>query len=123
MQRIPLSGDASGKYTPIKLGATAVEATPLMLHTATAVAGEVDDMWLDLVNTSDETVRVTLLKGGSTVPDNIVVAVDISPAGSLPTRVFDGKPITGGATLSAFVDAGDVNKVVVDGWVNRYKAA
>lgn len=116
--RIPLSGDATGNFVPVKVTVT-TNGTAQTIHTATNTTGEADDIWLQAVNNTAATVRLTLLKGGVTEPDQAVI-VDIPPAGSLPTRIFDGVPLKGGLILKCY--AASANAITLDGWVNRYQA-
>lgn len=117
--RIPLSGDTTSNFVPIKIVPT-TNGTAQTIHTATNTVGDADDIWLQAVNSSASTVRLTLLKGGTTEPDQAIY-VDIPPAGSLPTRILDGILLKGGLSLKAY--AATANVISLDGWVNRYQAA
>lgn len=119
-KQLPISGDSSGNFSPIKIAQT-TNGTAQTVHASTDTDGEVDSVWLDLINTSAAIVRVTILKGGTTEPDNAMY-VDVPPAGvaTYRHRVMDGVPINGGAIIKVY--AATANVVTVDGWVNRVVA-
>lgn len=108
MSKIPFSG-ASASFAPIAVGTSAAT-----IHTGTSTAGYIDDMWLHATNTTAAPIRLTLSYAG------VTVYFDVPPAGSLPSRIFDGIPIANSGTLTALAASAGLS---LFGWVNRYKAS
>lgn len=115
-QRLPLSGDSNAKFVPFKLTPT-TNGTAYTVHTATSATSPVmaDMVWLKAWNVTANTVRLTLLKGGTAEPGQAMY-VDIPPAGNLPTLVLDGMPLKGGLLLKAFASVADA--LILDGYVD-----
>lgn len=109
--KVKLSGSTDGKN--IKIAATATPGT--LIHTASAVADVLDEVWLWLVNTSTSPVKVTLEWGEATAPDgNVEVTVSGENGAAL---VIPGWLLANGLTVKAF--AGTANVVTANGYVNR----
>lgn len=106
--RFPLSA-AAATYAPVAVGTSAAT-----VHTAVSTSGYADDMWLHATNTTAAPIRLTLSYAG------VAIYVDIPPAGSLPTRIFDGLPLASGGLLTALAASAGL---YLSGWVNRYKAS
>jgi hypothetical protein len=109
--KLKLSGSTNGRA--ILVAATATAGT--LLHTATAVSGELDEVWLYVHNTSVAAVTLTVEWGGVTSPnDTLVVSV---PAQSGLLLVVPGLVLDGGVVARAF--AGTTNVLTILGFVNR----
>lgn len=111
---VHLSGSTNGRQ--IKVVAIATPGTTL--HTATAVAGSYDELWLYAQNSDTVTRRITIEFGGTTSPDDLIEA-DIPPK-SGPVAIVQGIRVSGGVLVRAFGAAANV--LMVHGNVNRYTA-
>jgi len=106
-----LSGSTDGRG--IKVVATTSPGTTI--HTATAVAGQLDEVWLSAYN-SDTVVRILAIQwGGTTSPDDDII-VSIQPKAGL-TLVVDGKLIANSLLVKAYADS--ANKITIHGYVNN----
>jgi hypothetical protein len=112
-QRVLLSGSTSGR--PVKVVATATPGTTL--HTATALAGAIDEVYLYVTNTSGAAVALTMEWGGVTTPDDLIMDAVSIPADSGPILIIPGLPMSAGLLIKAF--ASSANVLLVTGWGNR----
>jgi len=110
-----LSGSTDGKG--IKVAATATAGTAI--HTASATATTIDEIWLYAVNTHSSAVTLTIEFGGVSVTKDIIQqSIAASPSGLV--LVCAGLIIQGNATqkvVRAF--AGTASKIEIFGFVNR----
>ncbi len=104
-----LSGSTDG--LPIQVSATATLGD--VIHTASAVADVIDEIWLFAFNNSDSDVLLTLEKGG--VDSAYLLVINI-PAQVGPVDIMRGI-LQNGLVLTAFAEVTDV--ISIDGWVNR----
>jgi hypothetical protein len=109
-----LSGSTDGKA--IKVAATATAGTTI--HTGSATATTIDEVWLYAVNSSASDVKLTLEWGEATAPDgNIELSV---AAESGLVLLVPGLLIKGNATplvVKAF--AATANVILIHGYVNQ----
>ncbi len=109
-----LSGSTDGKA--IKVAATATAGTTI--HTGSATATTLDEVWLYAVNSSASAVKLTIEWGEATAPDGNI-EVTVQPESGLIT-VIPGLLIKGNATplvVKAFAATASV--VCVHGFVNQ----
>jgi len=109
-----LSASTDGKA--IKVAATATAGT--LLHTGSATATTLDEVWLYAMNTSASTVKLTIEWGEATAPDgNIEISV-LAEAGLV--NITPGLLIKGNATpLTVKAFAATANVITIHGFVNR----
>lgn len=108
----PLSGSTHGRG--IKVVATASAGT--LIHTAQAGTTDdnLDEVWLECVNTDTVQRQLTLEWGGTTAPDdNLVYA--IPPKSTVP--VVSGKVLRNSLLVRAFGDVANV--LTISGHVNK----
>lgn len=106
-----LSGSSYGKQ--IKIAATTTPGT--LIHTASADAGVLDEVWIYCVNSQTAAVGLTIEWGEVTVPDgNIECSV---PGESGLMLIIPGLILTNELVIRAF--AGTANVLLVSGFVNR----
>lgn len=109
-----LSGSTDGKA--IKVAATATPGTTI--HTGSATATTLDEVWLYAVNTSTADVKLTVEWGEATAPDgNIEFTVKAENGLYL---IVPGLILKGNATplvVKAF--AATTNVICIHGYVNR----
>jgi len=102
-----------------KVAATATAGTAI--HTASATATTIDEIWLYAVNSSSSAVKLTIEWGEATAPDgNIEQTI---PAESGLYLITAGLVLQGNATpkvVKAF--AATANVLVIHGYVNRITA-
>jgi len=102
-----------------KVAATATAGTAI--HTASATATTIDEIWLYAVNSSSSAVKLTIEWGEATAPDgNIEQTI---PAESGLYLITAGLVLQGNATpkvVKAF--AATANVIVIHGYVNRITA-
>lgn len=110
-EKIKLSGSTNGKG--VKVVATATAGTTI--HTATATAATIDEVWLWAVNSDTAAVKLTIEAGGAAAPDNLI-EVTIPPESGL-VCVMPGLPFDGGVVIAAF--AGTANVVMLYGYAHR----
>ena len=107
---------ATGTGLGIKVAATATAGTSI--HTGSATATTIDEIWLYAVNSSTSAVKLTLEWGEATAPDgNIEQTI---PAESGLYLIAPGLLLQGNATakvVKAF--AATANVIVIHGYVNR----
>ena len=109
-----LSGSTDGKA--VKVAATATAGTTI--HTGSATATTLDEVWIYAVNSSASSVKLTIEWGEATAPDGNI-EVTVLPEAGLVT-VIPGLLLQGNATakvVRAF--AGTTNVIVMHGFVNR----
>ena len=110
---------STGTGLGIKVAQTATAGTAI--HTGSATATTIDEVWLYAVNSSASTVKLTLEWGEATAPDgNIEFTV---PAESGLYLITAGLLLQGNATakvVRAF--AATANVVIIHGFVNRITA-
>ena len=109
-----LSGSTDGKS--IKVAATATAGTTI--HTGSATASTLDEVWIYAVNSSASSVKLTIEWGEATAPDG-TIEVTVQPEAGLVT-VVPGLLIKGNATplvVKAF--AATANVICINGFVNQ----
>jgi hypothetical protein len=115
--KLPLSASTDGRA--IKVAATATPGTTI--HTGSATAATIDEVWLYAMNTDTTARKLTLEWGGTSSPDDLIEIT--IPAESGLTLVVPGLVIVGNATplvVRAFAATADV--VTVVGYANRISA-
>ena len=113
--KVKLSGGANGRN--VLVAATATPGT--LIHTATAVAAELDEVWLWANNSSASDVKLTVEFGGVTAPNDLVEFT--VPAEDGFYLIIPGLILDNGVVVRAF--AASANLVVVNGYVNRINQA
>ena len=108
----PVIAGTNGR--PVKIAGT-VAGSATTLYTVTGTAGEMDEVFLKLVNTDSNERKVTILLGGATNPDDYVEVYLSAESG--PVEVLDGHRLNGGVVIKAFADAANVCTAIID--VNR----
>jgi hypothetical protein len=106
----------TGTGLGIKVAATATAGTAL--HTASATASTLDEIWLYAVNSSTSAVKLTVEWGEATAPDGNIELTIAAESGLV--LVTPGLLLQGNATakvVKAF--AATANVIVVHGYVNR----
>lgn len=111
--KFPLSGSTDGR--PIKVAANATPGTTI--HTASAVANTIDEIYLWFTNTDSASRQVTIEWGGTTNPDDRVTNAYPLDATSDPVLLIPGMILQNGLIVKVF--ASTANVVVVTGFVNR----
>jgi hypothetical protein len=106
-------GSASTNGRAVKIAATASAGT--LLHTATNVAGEQDEVYVYVYNSDTVPREVTVQWGGTTSPDDDI-KLTIPPKAGLIT-VVPGLLLMGGLELRAYGAAANVLTAHV--FVNR----
>ena len=106
-----LSGSVQGKQ--IKVTGTNV-AGAVTVHTAVAGTAAWDEIWIYAFNADTVSRVLTLLWGGTTEPDNDIIATLFPKSGRL--LVVDGALLQNGLLVKAYADAANV--VLIDGFVN-----
>lgn len=112
--KLVLSGSTDGRA--IKVAATATPGTTI--HTGSATATTIDEIWLYATNTDTTARKLTIEWGGVSSPDDLIELT--IPAESGLTLVAPGLLIKGNATplvVKAFCANADV--VNIHGYVNR----
>ena len=112
--RFILSGCVDG--LPIKLTATATPGT--LIHTATAVGGQIDHLYIFASNLDAAERTVTIEWGGTTDPDHLMGKLVGIPAQSSNFPIALGQPLLNGKILRMFASVANV--ITVTGRVNRY---
>jgi hypothetical protein len=110
-----LSGSTDGKA--IKVAATATAGTTI--HTGSATATTLDEVWIYAVNSSASSVKLTIEWGEATAPDGNI-EVTVLPEAGLVT-IIPGLILTGSLVVKAF--AGTTNVIMLSGYVNRITTA
>ena len=112
-----LSGSTDGRG--IKVVATATAGT--LIHTGSATATTLDEVWLYAVNTSASDVKLTVEWGGVAAPDDLI-EYTVSAEDGLYLIVAGGI-IKGNATpLVVRAFAATANVIVIHGYVNQITA-
>ena len=113
--KLVLSGSTDGRA--IKVAATATPGTTI--HTGSATATTIDEIWLYATNTDTTARKLTIEWGGVSSPDDLIELT--IPAESGLTLVAPGLLIKGNAStalvVKAFCATADV--VTIHGYVNR----
>lgn len=109
-----LSASTDGRA--IKVAATATPGTTL--HTGSATAATIDEVWLYAMNTDTAAQKLTVQWGGTTAPDDLIEI--ILPAEPGLVLIAPGLLVKGNATpLVVRAFASLANVVTVHGYVNR----
>lgn len=106
----------TGTGLGVKVAATATAGTAI--HTASATATTIDEIWLYAVNTSSSAVKLTVEWGEATAPDGNIELTIAAESGLV--LVSPGLVMQGNATakvVRAF--AATANVIVIHGYVNR----
>ena len=109
----------TGTGLAIKVAATATAGTAI--HTASATATTIDEIWLYAVNTSTSAVKLTIEWGEATAPDGNIELTVAAESGLV--LVSPGLLLQGNATpkvVKAF--AATTNVITIHGYVNRITA-
>jgi len=112
--KLILSGSTDGRA--IKVVATASAGTTI--HTGSATATTLDEIWLYAMNTDTTARKLTIEWGGTTAPDDLIEVTIGAETGLV--LVAPGLIIKGNATplvVRAFAAAANV--VTIHGYVNR----
>lgn len=112
-----LSGSTDGKL--IKVAATATAGTTI--HTGSATATTIDEVWLYAVNSDTTDRKLTVEFGGTSAPDDLIEFTVKAENGLY--LIVPGLVIKGNATplvIRAF--AATANVVMIGGYVNRITA-
>jgi len=107
--KLKLSGSTDGKGIKITQTATAGDT----IHTAHATA--LDEIWIYAINTSVNTVLLTLEWGEAAVPDgNIPISL---VGGKGLVQIIPGFLLTNSLVVKAFAETANV--IIIHGYVNR----
>ena len=109
----------TGTGLAIKVAATATAGTAI--HTASATATTIDEIWLYAVNTSASAVKLTIEWGEATAPDGNIELTVAAESGLV--LVSPGLLLQGNASakvVRAF--AATTNVITIHGYVNRITA-
>lgn len=107
--KIPLSASTNG--AGVKVVATATPGT--LIHTATATAGQVDEIWLWAYNSDSANATLFIEWGSDTdLPRKVTIPLQ---SGLVP--VIPGLLLQAGLTVRMY--ASGANIIKVDGFVNR----
>lgn len=107
--RVLLSGSTNGRN--IKVAATSSPGTTI--HTAHATS--YDEVNLFACNTDTTDRKLTIERGGTTSPDDLVEQTIPAESGWIP--IDPGIPLTGAVVVKAF--AATANVINIAGFVNR----
>jgi hypothetical protein len=112
--RTILSASTDGRA--IKVAATATPGTTI--HTGSATAATIDEIWLYAMNTDTAAQKLTVEWGGTSAPDDLIEI--ILPAEPGLVLIAPGLLVKGNATpLVVRAFASLANVVTVHGYVNR----
>ena len=112
--KLVLSGSTDGRA--IKVAATGTPGTTI--HTGSATAATIDEIWLYATNTDTTARKLTIEWGGTSSPDDLIELT--IPAESGLTLVAPGLLIKGNATpLVVRAFAASANVITIHGYVNR----
>lgn len=109
----------TGTGLGVKVAATTTPGTAI--HTASATATTIDEVWLYAVNSSASSVKLTIEWGEATAPDGNIELTVTAESGLV--LVIPGLLLQGNATpkvIKAF--AGTTNVIVLHGYVTRITA-
>ena len=107
---------STGTGLGIKVAATATAGTAI--HTASATASTIDEIWLYAVNSSTSAVKLTVEWGQADAPDGNIELTIAAESGLV--LVTPGLLLQGNATakvVRAF--AATTNVIMIHGYVNR----
>jgi hypothetical protein len=110
---------STGTGLGIKVAATTTAGTAI--HTASATATTIDEIWLYAVNSSASAVKLTIEWGEATAPDGNIELTIAAESGLV--LVTPGLVMQGNATakvVRAF--AATANVILIHGYVNRITA-
>jgi hypothetical protein len=109
-----LSASTDGRA--IKVAATATPGTTI--HTGSATAATIDEVWLYAMNTDGSAQKLTVQWGGTTSPDDLIEITLAAEPGLV--LIAPGLLIKGNATpLIVRAFAASANVITVHGYVNR----
>lgn len=112
--KLVLSGSTDGRA--IKVAATGTPGTTI--HTGSATAATIDEIWLYATNTDTTARKLTVEWGGTSSPDDLIELT--IPAESGLTLIAPGLLIKGNATpLVVRAFAASANVITIHGYVNR----
>ena len=113
-----LSGSTDGRG--ILVAATATAGT--LIHTGSATATTLDEIWLYAVNSDAADVKLTLEWGGVTVSNDLIEVTVTAESGLM--LVAPGLLIKGnaGAALEVRAWAAVTNDIIIHGYVNQITA-
>jgi len=112
-----LSGSTDGRG--ILVAATATAGT--LIHTGSATATTLDEIWLYAVNSDAADVKLTLEWGGVTVSNDLIEVTVTAESGLM--LVAPGLLIKGNASpLVVRAWAAVTNDIIIHGYVNRITA-
>ena len=106
-----LSGSTDGKA--VKVAATATAGTTI--HTGSATATTLDEVWLYAINSSASSVKLTIEWGQADAPDGNIELTVLPEAGLV--TVIPGLLLQNSLVVKAF--AGTANVIMLHGFVNR----
>ena len=112
-EKFLLSASTNGR--PIKVVATATPGTNI--HVSSALANQIDEIWLTVTNTDSVSRSITIEWGGTTDPDDLVCKSFVMDARSDPVQLIAGLPLAGGLIVKAFGSVASI--FVITGFVNR----
>jgi hypothetical protein len=114
-EKLILSGSVDGRA--IKVAATATPGTTI--HTGSATATTLDEVWLYAQNTDTTARKLTIEWGGTTAPDDLIELT--IPAESGLTLVAPGLLIKGNSSTALVVKAfaASANVITIHGFVNQ----
>ena len=107
-----LSASTDGKA--IKVAQTATAGTTI--HTGSATATTIDEVWIYAVNTSASSVKLTIEWGEATAPDGNI-EINIGAEGTGLVLVSPGILLQNSLVVKAF--AATANVITLTGYVNR----
>ena len=110
-----LSGSTDGKA--VLVAATATAGTTI--HTGSATATTIDEVWIYAVNSSASSVKLTIEWGQADAPDGNIEVTVLPEAGLvtiIPGLVLSG---TGSVATTVKAFAGTANVIMLSGYVNR----
>lgn len=116
--KLKLSNSTDGRAVTV---AASSNASPTLLHaTPTANTNITDEIWLYAVNSSTSTVKLTLLWGGATDPND---TIELSVAGEsglvllVPGLMLQSNTSPNNRTVQAFANVASV--INIHGYINR----
>jgi hypothetical protein len=112
--KVHLSGSTGGRA--IKISATA--STGTTVHATGTSSSIIDEVWLYATNTTTLSITLTLEWGGTTSPDDRIVAA-IPPNSTvtlIPGHILSG---TGSAARTITAFASTTNVINIFGYINR----
>lgn len=112
--RALLSASTNGRG--VKVAATAI-GSGTVVHTATAVSGAFDEIYLWASNSDVVDRFLTIGWGGTSSPDDLITPLIRIPAGSGPIPVVMGQVLNGGLVVKVSADAANV--ISIFGQVNH----